>query len=106
MSTSNSTEAESTTAQQPFTLEELEVFLNNELNNSQIHINEDLLNCSSSSSIEPTDTNKLNAIALAMTKTLRENINLRSDIDALQKRVDEQEINQVFNSFHCYDSER
>ncbi len=103
MASVNTSESEPATAQHPITLAELEVFLNNELQNSQIEINEELLDCSSSSSIEPTETNKMNAVALAMTKTLRENIILRTDVDSLQKRLTDLESSQHSKFVQIFD---
>ena len=77
-----------------YTMEELEIFLTNEINNSQTQFNEDVLNSSSSSFIEPSEVNKYNVLALAMTKTVKENIDLRLDVDALQKLFAEYQVTQ------------
>ncbi len=71
--------------QHSFSMEELEIILNSELNRSQI--NDDILNSSTASHIEPSDSNKFNVLALAMTKTVKENIDLRIDVDTLQNLI-------------------
>ena len=61
-------------------MEELEIFFNKTLSNSQISINENVLE----NEIEPTESNMMTAIALALTRTLKVNDQLRADLDYLQ----------------------
>ncbi len=71
-----------------FSTFELERFLNNTLSQSQIFLNEEAM----LENLEPTESNMLTAIALATTRMLKANEQLRSDLDSLRNSFETSQI--------------
>ena len=71
-----------------FSTLELEQFLNNTLSQSQIFLNEEAM----LENPEPTESNMLTAIALATTRMLKANEQLRADLDSLRNSFETTQI--------------
>ena len=74
-------------------LDVMENFFNKDLNISEIVLNEEAL-----SVIEPSESNKMSIMGLSLTKTLKQNKILKSEIDRLQSGFAEFKINTLKDS--------